>query len=163
MKYTHPEHTAKTILRQIKNVPENQALYFRKLGEELISKNPTLKNNSIQELNYLFKQMKNLCRYTLEPEDIETLKTPLGIIRNLYNYGYLIGDCDDMTMFTGLVLYFLGYKVGTRIVKQNGENDYSHIYIVVDLDGETVPFDLCCNLGCGQELQNKTYEKTFWY
>ncbi len=164
MLYTNPQHTAKTILKQIKNIPLNQAVYFRRLAENLIAKNPNIKNNTTQELSYLFNQLKSMCRYTLEPEDIETLKTPLGIIRDFYNYGYLIGDCDDMTMFCCLVLYFLGYDIGCKIVKQNGEQIFSHIYPVVKLqDGNIYAFDLCCNYGFGVEMNNITESRIFFY
>ena len=138
---TYPEHTAHTIMKYTSTMPKELGLFIRRFTETLINKNT--ENQSKFELLELGRKLKNYIRYTLDYYGIETLKNPLGIIEDLTKYGYLIGDCDDITLFGNLCLSSIGYRVGCKIIEQCNEGYFSHIYSIVELDGRILPFDLC--------------------
>ena len=116
---TTPEITAKQIMAYVANTPLEVGAFMRKFSEKLINKNSKAQSKS--ELIELGTKLKNYIRYTLDYFGIETLKSPLGIIEDLSRYGYLIGDCDDITLFGNLCLTSLGYRVGCKIIEQCNE------------------------------------------
>lgn len=139
--YTNPEHTAKQVMKYVANVPIEIGSFVRRFTEKLLSQNTTSQSKS--ELIELGNKLKCYCRYTLDCYGIETLKNPLGLIEDLERYGYIIGDCDDLTLFANLCLSSIGYRVGCKIIEQCNDGYFSHIYPVVELNGEILPFDLC--------------------
>lgn len=139
--YTNPEVTARQVMKYVASVPIDVGLFFRKFTEKLLSINTTAQSKS--ELIDLGTKLKTYCRYTLDYFGVETLKNPFGIIEDLQRYGYLIGDCDDLTLFGNLCLSSIGYRVGCKIIEQENDGYFSHIYSIVELNGEFLPFDLC--------------------
>ena len=138
---TNPEKTAIKILEYVKNINIQEGTFFRKLTEPYCRKD--IKAQTKADLLEIEKGLRRYVRYTLDTYGIETLKTPIGIMEDILTYGYLIGDCDDITLFCNLCLFSVGYRVGCKIIEQFNEGYYSHIYSVVELDGEILPFDLC--------------------
>lgn len=139
--YTNPEITARQIMKYVSNTPIEIGNFIRRFTETLLDK--STKSKSKSELIELGRKLKNYIRYTQDYYGVETLKSPLGIIEDLSKYGYLIGDCDDITLFGNMCLSSIGYRVGCKIIEQMGEGYFSHIYSVVELDNEILPFDLC--------------------
>ena len=150
---TNPRLTALKVMEYTSNVPIEIGSFMRKFTEKLIDK--TTNNQSRSELIELGRKLKNYIRYTMDYYGIETLKDPIGIIEDLERYGYLIGDCDDITLFGNLCLSSIGYRVGCKIIEQNNEGYFSHIYSVVELDGKILPFDLCSK----KEVLNEPLDK----
>lgn len=161
---TNPEMTAKRIMDYVKNINIAEGIFFRKLVEPYCLKDT--KAQSKLDLLEIEKGLRRYIRYTLDVYGIETLKTPVGIMNDIKKYGYLVGDCDDITLFCNLCLFSIGYRVGCKIIEQFNEGYYSHIYSVVELDGEILPFDLCSKQRvltepCGKEQM--TDYKIFLY
>lgn len=138
---TNPEKTALKIMDYVKNINIEEGYFFRKLTEPYCRKN--IKAQTKSDLLNIEKGLRRYVRYTLDCYGIETLKNPIGIMEDIKTYGYLIGDCDDITLFCNLCLFSVGYRVGCKIIEQFNEGYYSHIYSVVEIDGEILPFDLC--------------------
>lgn len=139
--YTSPEITALKVMEYVSNTSIDVGNFIRRFTEKLLDK--TVKANTKSDLIELGKKLKNYVRYTQDYFGIETLKSPIGIIEDLQRYGYLVGDCDDITLFGNLCLSSIGYRVGCKIIEQCNEGYFSHIYSVVNLNGEILPFDLC--------------------
>lgn len=146
---TNPEKTAQTVMSYVKNQDVYTGAFFRKLTEPFLRQD--IQTQSKPELIWLGKMLRKYIRYTLDTYGIETLKSPKGIIEDINNYGYLVGDCDDITLFCNLCLFSIGYRVGCKIIEQFNEGYFSHIYSVVELNGEILPFDLCCEKDVLQE------------
>ena len=139
--YTNPEKTAGQIMKYIAQMPIDVGNFIRRFTEKLLTQNT--KTHTKSDLIELGKKLKYYIRYTQDYFNVETLKSPLGIIEDLSTYGYLIGDCDDITLFANMCLSSIGYNVGCKIIEQYGEGFFSHIYSVVVLNNEILPFDLC--------------------
>lgn len=140
-KYTNPELTAKQVMYYVANVPIEIGSFIRRFTEKLLSQNTSSQSKS--ELIELGNKLRCYSRYTLDYFGIETLKNPLGLIEDLERYGYIVGDCDDLTLFANLCLSSIGYRVGCKIIEQRDEGYFSHIYPIVELNSEILPFDLC--------------------
>lgn len=152
--YTNPKKTAQTIISIVNNIRPEYALFFRQIIEMLI--NPFFKANSKLELQDLFLKLRKYVRYTLDPDGIEYLKQPKAIIEDLQKYGYLIGDCDDITLFVILCLWSVGYKCYVKIVAVDNEPDFCHIYPVIELNNEFISFDLTVENNLGYESTSIT-------
>ncbi len=139
--YTNPDITARQIMKYVATTPIEVGTFIRKFTERLLNKD--IKAHTKSDLIELGKRLKNYIRYTQDYYGVETLKNPMGIIEDLSKYGYLIGDCDDITLFGNLCLSSIGYKVGCKIIEQCNDGYFSHIYSVVELNDEILPFDLC--------------------
>lgn len=139
--YTNPDITARQIMKYVATTPIEVGTFIRRFTERLLNKN--IKAHTKSDLIELGKKLKNYIRYTQDYYGVETLKNPMGIIEDLSKYGYLIGDCDDITLFGNLCLSSIGYKVGCKIIEQCNDGYFSHIYSVVELNDEILPFDLC--------------------
>ena len=140
-KYTNPDITARQIMKYVATTPIEVGTFIRRFTERLLNKD--IKAHTKSDLIELGKKLKNYIRYTQDYYGVETLKNPMGIIEDLSKYGYLIGDCDDITLFGNLCLSSIGYKVGCKIIEQCNDGYFSHIYSVVELNDEILPFDLC--------------------
>jgi len=139
--YTNPDITARQIMKYVATTPIEVGTFIRRFTERLLNKD--IKAHTKSDLIELGKKLKNYIRYTQDYYGVETLKNPMGIIEDLSKYGYLIGDCDDITLFGNLCLSSIGYKVGCKIIEQCNDGYFSHIYSVVELNDEILPFDLC--------------------
>ena len=95
--YTNPEITARQIMKYVAQTPIEIGTFIRRFTEKLLNKNITA--HTKYDLTELGRKLKNYVRYTQDYFGIETLKNPLGIIEDLERYGYVIGDCDDITLF----------------------------------------------------------------
>lgn len=151
--YTNPENTARQIMKYVATVPIEIGTFIRRFTEKLLDKHITAQSKF--DLIELGRKLKNYIRYTQDYYGIETLKNPLGIIEDLEKYGFLVGDCDDITLFANLCLSSVGYRVGCKIIEQYDEGYFSHIYSVVELNDKILPFDLCSK----KEVLNEPLDK----
>lgn len=157
--FTNPEKTARTIINLCNNISADEGLYFRELAENII--NPNIKNNTIEELKYLSIRLRPMIRYTLDIDGIELLKEPIRFIEELNTRGYIIGDCDDITLFSNLVLKMIGYNCGCKIIKMDNDDYFGHIYSVVSIEGKYYPFDLSTDEPVGYEYDKIKEYKIF--
>lgn len=74
--------------------------------------------------------------YTYIEEPIETLYAPQYNLSHLYQFGSIIGDCDDISMFYAAVFTVIGIR--TRFVAmRTRRNDPEFYHVVVeDLDSQ---------------------------
>lgn len=157
--FTNPVKTAKTIINLCNNISVSEGLYFRELAENII--NPNIKNNTIEELKYLSIRLRPYIRYTLDVDGIELLKEPIRLIEELNTRGYIIGDCDDITLFSNLVLKMIGYNCGCKIIKMDNDDYFGHIYSIVEIDNCYIPFDLSTDEPIGYEYDRIKEFKIF--
>jgi hypothetical protein len=76
----------------------------------------------------------------------EYLQTPPTLLENirLYNEGKgdrPAGDCDDMTILSLSLLKSIGFPVAIKVVGFNGNKRFSHVYGLVQIGTNWIPFD----------------------
>lgn len=87
-----------------------------------------------EEVNAVFNWVRDNIRYTLDPDGVEMLTTPMRLIEEGCE------DCDGKSTLLASLLASIGYKVRFRAVGfQNG--DLSHVYVEVLLGTIWVPLD----------------------
>lgn len=69
--------------------------------------------------------------YRYENEQIETLYSPAYNVYQLQRTGYLIGDCDDISMLYASVFLALGYKA-RFVAMRTKPNDMEYYHVVTD-------------------------------
>jgi transglutaminase-like putative cysteine protease len=78
------------------------------------------------EVSAIYWWVRQRVRYTGDPRDLDQYST----LRRTLELG--IGDCDDITIAYCTILAAAGYRVGAKIISQDGES-FSHVYAVVEL------------------------------
>ena len=82
----------------------------------------------------LLAWVRSRYRYTLDPVEVELVRDPRYLLRQIQTQGMFYGDCDDAATLLATLLETAGYP--TRFVVQGDVGDsYSHILVEVDLDG----------------------------
>jgi len=71
-------------------------------------------------------------RFRYVPEDIETLYAPRMNVQHYREFGYFIGDCDDITMMYCAIFYALGYPSRMLAMRTN-PNDPNFTHVVPEL------------------------------
>ena len=80
-------------------------------------------------------------RYTLDPVEVELVRDPRYLLRQIQTHGMFYGDCDDASVLLASLLETAGYP--TRFVVQGDAGDsFSHVLVEVDLDGAWTAADL---------------------
>lgn len=69
--------------------------------------------------------------YRYQNEQVETLYSPAYNVFQMKRTGYLIGDCDDISMVYASVFIALGYKV-RFVAMRTKPNDIEYYHVVVD-------------------------------
>lgn len=79
------------------------------------------------EVQEIFKSVRGAVRYV---HDIHNVDTFQAARRTVDFHG---GDCDDYVITLGSLLQSIGYPVILRIIQPKGEQDFSHIFLLVGL------------------------------
>lgn len=88
----------------------------------------------VGQIRAIFRFVRDRIRYTLDPNDVETLSTPLRLLR----LGQ--GDCDDKAVLLAALLEAIGHPARFKAVGfQAGA--LSHVYVETKLDGGWIPLD----------------------
>lgn len=68
-------------------------------------------------------------RYTEDPTNRESIKTPEAMVKEFLRYGRVTGDCDDQVVLLAAGLNTIGVPTEFIVVAADGNfpNDYSHV------------------------------------
>lgn len=119
------------------------------------------------EIQAIFWLVKQHVRYTGDTRDLDTYQT----LRRTWELK--IGDCDDMTIAIMSLGLSLGFRMGAKIISEDGEV-YGHIYAVAELprdnptksDRRIVPLDATVETavpGWEADKSRRKLERVFWY
>lgn len=133
--------TAQTIGRMLRNIrtdagdPAVQAA-ARRLAAVLP---PGASDREKAEL--VFQWVKRNLRFVHDPPGVELLVEPSLMLR--LPPGQRRGDCDDYVQLAAALLEALGVRSRIATIKADSAapSRFSHVYLEVDADGETIPFD----------------------
>lgn len=75
------------------------------------------------EVQAVMNWVRSNIRYTMDVADVETLKTPVALLRDRF------GDCDDMSLLTGTMLQSIGHPVRYVAVGPNDPHNFQHVYV----------------------------------
>lgn len=103
-------------------------------------------NNKKAEARAIFDFVRDNVRYTRDPLGFEYLQTPPTVLEDirLYKEGKgerPVGDCDDMTLLSLSLLKSIGFEVAIKVVSFSNGKKFSHVYGLVKIGYEWVPFD----------------------
>lgn len=94
---------------------------------------PVAEKDEEGEVAALYDFVTNALHYIDDPADIELIKSPTLIDKNVTDNGYFMGDCDDASGYLAALLKSVGYSVQFVIVTpENADGfDYRHIFVRV--------------------------------
>lgn len=75
-----------------------------------------------QEVNTIFRFVRDTIRYTLDPAGWEGLQTPVQTLK------MKSGDCDDQAMLVAALLESIGHKCRFVAVKVDNSPQYCHVF-----------------------------------
>jgi hypothetical protein len=102
------------------------------LSREIVKNIPPKKWG--QEVDAVFRWVRDNIRYIKDPRNLETLHTPEKILE----YGQ--GDCDDQSILLASLLETIGHPA--RFVAVGFSPDtYSHVYVETKVGSRWVPLD----------------------
>lgn len=115
--------------RQDPNVVQTAQAIVRKVPEK----------NAVLEAEALLTWVRNHVRYTRDPIDVETVKSPTALLQEIVESSThrAAADCDDQVVLLAALLSSIGY--GTRFVAYRADADrpadYSHVALEAQLPG----------------------------
>lgn len=116
---------------------------IRALAESIIAGLP---NHSYwDEVEAVRKWVMRNIRYTMDVFDVETLKTPLALLRDRF------GDCDDMTTLTGTLLQAIGHPVSYIAVGPDSPENFEHVYPITKIGNRWVAVETTEDVPLGWE------------
>lgn len=103
----------------------------RKRVESLIRGFPD--RDEATEIKTLAGFTKAHFHYLRDPHNLEYLKSPEVIDKEIDSYGEFIGDCDDASAYLAALLKSAGYPVRLSIISpaSNTKGSFTHIYTEV--------------------------------
>ena len=83
------------------------------------------------EMKAIVEYVRDHFRYTGDPTGIEYIKTPSEMVSELKLMGYVVGDCDDVSVLLASILVSVDIPVRiiTITTADSPTFDYNHIYI----------------------------------
>lgn len=84
----------------------------------------------LKRANLILNAVKRTVTYKPDPKGIELLSEP-----DKFLYELKTGDCDDYATALAACYLTLGLSVRFVIVGLNGQNDYSHVFLQVEING----------------------------
>ncbi len=98
----------------------------------------------------VYAWMKANIQYVRDPYQVELLQSPLKTLE----VGY--GDCDDQSILAAALLSSLGVPTQFKVVKAdpNQPNNYTHVYVVYQANGQWLGFDPTLHSTAGDELSD---------
>jgi len=98
-------------------------------------------NDREGEAEVVYGFVRDKVRYTKDPKGLEYVQTPEYLLLAIERNGIAFGDCDDKTTLGLALLKNLGYNVAVRVASYREPGVYSHVYGLVKINREWVPFD----------------------
>ncbi len=103
---------------------------LRKLALNILQEYQIPSNFFINESLAIGDYVKNSIRYVRDPDNIEQIQDPIGMLRDIQSKSAQ-GDCDDMALFTATLLLTIGHQPFFRAVRYSEPfGNYNHIYVV---------------------------------
>ncbi len=120
----------------LSNAPE-----VRSKAEELTSGLPERDERS--EVEAIYHYVLRHFRYVHDPLNVEMVKSPEVIQREINGTGFFNGDCDDATTYLAALLESIGIPVDAAIISKPGSPDsaYCHIYPVAKTRSGDIPLE----------------------
>jgi len=118
--------------------------YVREWAKKIVARVEV--NNKKAEAKAIYGFVRDCVRYTKDPLGFEYLQTPPVLLEDirLYQAGKgdrPVGDCDDMTILSLSLLKSIGFEVAIKVVGFSPSKNFSHVYGLVKIGYEWVPFD----------------------
>ena len=113
----------KNVLEDVKNLIGKYSWEVKSLAQHL--KATDIKQSVFNVWHFCVTNIK----YQLEPDGEEILRTPSKSWRDRLTPGI---DCDCFTILTCSLLKEMGYSPSFAVIAQNGTNNYTHIYTVIN-------------------------------
>jgi hypothetical protein len=86
----------------------------------------------LREAQAIGRFVQQHVRYVKDPVGTESLQAPDMMIRAMADAGYVMGDCDDMSLLIASLLMSIGIRPKFRTVRYKGDSGpFNHIYVVV--------------------------------
>ena len=83
-------------------------------------------------------------RYVRDPLAVEYVRSPNAMLKEFKEFGMANGDCDDQVLFTGSMLFSVGFDVRPIGLNLYTRDYYDHVALqVMRDDGNWVSFDPC--------------------
>lgn len=96
-------------------------------------------------------------RYREEREEI--VRTPEFMLADLARFGYIEGDCDDISTLVGAVLTVLGIPARfVATIYTPGVVNYQHVFVEAAIDGGWHVIDLTIDPGARQTWIHRMVE-----
>ena len=88
--------------------------------------------------------MEDNVRYVRDPLGVEYVRSPSAMIREFKEYGMANGDCDDQVLFSGSMLFSIGFEVRPIGLNLFTDEYYDHVALQVLKDnGYWITYDPC--------------------
>jgi len=88
--------------------------------------------------------MTDHVRYVRDPLGVEYVRSPVAMIREYEEFGLANGDCDDQVLFSGSMLYSVGFDVRPVGIKLYTAEYFDHVALqIMRDDGKIVNYDPC--------------------
>ena len=125
---------------------------IRELALSLVRHLP--EKDALAEIDALFKYVRDCIRYVGDIYDVETLHTPVELLRVQQ------GDCDDKSTLLASMLESIGYETAFKLTGYNGR-EYEHVYVFVrsSIAGVALHLDPTMPEEMGWEAPNATIFK----
>jgi len=146
---------AKILRKLIRNGKKNR--FVRDFTVRLLNKHGVESKDVDNELNTIFKFVRDEIKYRKDPYRVEMFQSPK---RTLLDYlrGYGAGDCDDKAILIASMLSSIGYKVRLVLMNPRG-GAYTHIICEVLHPIEKVWIPLETTLKVPMGWRSKTYKR----
>ena len=118
---------------------------IRQFVSQIISHVPAY--DEMGEIATIYNFIRSRTRFTKDPLSFELLQTPDFIIRQISSGIIPTVDCDDMAVLGATFLSILGYPVHFKAISTNGDNEFSHVYVMVKVGCCYIPFDPASPIG----------------
>jgi transglutaminase-like putative cysteine protease len=80
--------------------------------------------------------------YRFRDEQIEIIRAPVFMLEDLATFGYLEGDCDDITTFSACVCIAMGLPCRFVAIRTDPSRiDYLHVFCETLVNGEWLRLD----------------------
>lgn len=130
--------------------------YVRRWAEEITSGLP---NNDLQVAQTIYNYLSTHTQYRKDPANIELVRSPEVSLKMIELGNAPSLDCDDLTVLSLSLVKSVGIDVGLRAVSYSPDKILSHVYGMVLIGSQWMPFDLVRLPGFGNEHPGVTQVK----
>ncbi len=96
-----------------------------------------------EEVRAVWRYLVERVSYRRDPFVTEYLQAPWWVLSCGVERGHVSQlDCDDLTMLSLAMLGALGIETAIRVVSTQPNQEFNHVYGLVKIGGQWLPFDL---------------------